>query len=176
MKEIELKILNIDKEAITNKLIELGATKAPTVYVKEKVFDFSDHRLSNNYELLRVRTVGDKTEITYKKKSPDKSFLKCEEIETEVKDFDKICQIILSLGCFSITQDRDKKRTSFVKGNLKFEIDEFPDIPPYLEIEGPPEEIKEVVKLLGYSMDQTTNKISPEVIKSYGKDPSLLKF
>jgi len=50
----------------------------------------------------------------------------------------------------------EKKRTSYLLNDTKIEIDEWPLIPPYIEIEGQDEKIiYEIAEKLGYSKDKT---------------------
>jgi len=176
MKEIEIKILNVDKKIITKKLLQLGAKKVSSVILTDKQFDFDDGRIKKNKETFRLRKNGDKTEIAYKhSRDTSGNFLICEELETIVKDYDIMENIIKSLGLKCI-KHREKKRTSFVLGKLKFEIDENPRIPPYLEIEGDKKEVEKAVKLLGFNMKQTTNMTTSQVLKLYKQDSDYITF
>ena len=178
MKEIELKILNVNEEEIEKKLVLLGAKKKSDVIIKEKIFDFEDNRISKNNELFRLRKNGDKIEITYKySKENDKEFLDHEEIETEIKDFEIMIEIIERLG-LKIIKDREKRRISFILKDVHFEIDKYPEIPAYLEIEAQNKgDIKKLVEELGYSMKDTTSKTATQVLKQYEVDNSnFLKF
>jgi len=61
----------------------------------------------------------------------------------------------------------EKHRTSYKLGKCRFEIDEFPDIPPFLEIEADEKTIDKYMKILGLSnpLPWTGN----DVYKHYGK-------
>jgi len=176
MQEIELKILNIDVAAITKKLIHMGATQYPEQRIIAKHFDFPDLRLKKKGEVFRIRTVGDTVEVCYKHSHEDDAdFCAGQEEQTEVTDFDAMVTIIEQLGMFCRIY-HEKKRTSFKKDNLKFEIDTYPDIPAYLEIEGERDAIKAAIKELGYAMKDTTSLRARQVIESYGADGKMQKF
>ena len=177
MKEIELKILGINPAEITKKLAKLGATKNKTVLISETIFDLSKNITSKKGDLFRIRKVGNIIEITYKYFLGPKNtkFLMAEEIETEVKDFKKIKKIINLLG-FKCLKNRQKKRTSFKLGKVKIEIDKFPEIPAYLEIEGSKKEILTTIKLLGLENNKTTNKTATQVLKLYKANYKIQKF
>lgn len=83
---------------------------------------------------------------------------------------------ILTLLGFKVTKHHEKYRTSFVKDHVKFEIDEHPGIPPYLEIEGSPKDITASVKALGYRMQDTCNLTASQVLKKYGRPENTITF
>lgn len=88
MEEIELKVLEIDKQEILDKLESLGAEALGEKMIRELHFDFNDNKIKSKGDLLRLRKFGDKNEIVYKENHKDPNFLMAEEIETEVNDFD----------------------------------------------------------------------------------------
>ncbi|MFH1308128.1 MAG: class IV adenylate cyclase [archaeon] len=176
VEEIELKILNINTKEIEKKLIKLGAKKIPQRLVVEKHFDFKDNKITNKGDLLRLRKIGDKAEICHKStKQKDSNFKINEEIEANVDNFKVVEKILLNIGLI-VKKHREKKRTSFKLNNLHIEIDKYPEIPPYLEIEGPKKEILNLLNKLNFSLKQTTSDFSSKVIKSYGKNSNFLKF
>ncbi len=154
MKEIEVKILEIDKKEIEKKLVKLGAKKtidAKVIYAK---YDFSDCRIKNANNLLRLRTIGTKSYLTFKKKMGAKNSKAKIEIENEIEvsDFKTTKKILENLG-LTETLRGTKHRTEYVIGKIHFEIDTLPNIPTYLEIEAPSIKIIEkYVKLLRLSV------------------------
>ncbi len=68
MEEIEVKFLDINKQEIENKLVNLGAEKVLDILYRRRVFDYSDLRLSEDNSWLRLRDEGDKVTLTYKKR------------------------------------------------------------------------------------------------------------
>ena len=176
MLEIELKILEINPQEIEGKLLRLGAKKQKTVLVIDKSFDFSSHVLHKRKQLLRLRVLGDKFFLTHKKKKQeDKDFKIIEETETEVGDAKVMENILKKLG-MRIVKYREKKRTSFILGNARCEIDEYPRVPPYLEIEGSKKDIINILKKLDYSLKDTTTKSASKVLKKYNTNNKFLKF
>lgn len=176
MLEIELKILEIDPQEIEGKFLRLGAKKEGTVLVVDKSFDFSNRFLHKKRQLLRLRALGDKFFLTHKKKTQENKIFKIiEETETEIGDI-KTMEIILKKLGLNIVKCREKKRTSFVLGKARCEIDEYPKIPPYLEIEGPKKEILSIVKKLGFSLKDTTKKSASKVLEKYNVNNKFLKF
>ena len=175
-KEIEIKILEINVEEMHRKLIRLGARKIDHCLVHERIYDFPNNRIKKKDDIFRIRQCGKRTEVTYKSNSQkDEDFLEHDEYETTVANFDTMCKIAELLG-MEVVKDREKKRTSYIWRNVKFEIDKYPTIPPYLEIEATKKDIKIALKKLGYSMKDTTNMASTKVLKYYKKNPNYQTF
>lgn len=176
MQEIEVKILNISVPIITKKLLAIGAKKLGANIIKTKLFNFPNKPITKDGNLLRLRQVGKKTECTYKiKKETRGKFKIADEAETEIANVVEFEKILARLGLKCIKYI-EKKRTSFVLKRLKFEIDEHTGIPPYLEIEGTPRSIEQAVKLLGFTMADTSNQTATQVLKSYGVTTNFLTF
>ena len=92
MREVGIKILEINKQKIIKSLLLLGARKHPTKIIIAKTFDFEDNRITDNHCLLRLRKVGEKTEIVFKESIRSTNHFKnAEETETEVGDFAISC-------------------------------------------------------------------------------------
>ncbi len=176
MIEIEIKILNIDKEKIIKTLQSLGAKFVGEFFIVEEHFDFEDGRIKKQNELLRIRTVNEKNELCYKKKTePDSNFKVREEIETEIENIQSLKKIFTQLG-ISSTVHREKKRTSFSFNSVRIEIDQYPSIPTYMEIEGTTADIEDTLKKLNFEMKHTTAMSATQVLKHYGADHTFQKF
>ncbi len=176
LREVELKVLEVNVREMHERLMRLGARKVEHGLVHEVAFDFPNGRIRKKDELFRIRQYGKRTEIAYKTNSAHhKDFLEHDEYETVVGDFDIICKIMKLLG-LKMIRDREKKRTSYALGKVKIEIDKYPAIPPYLEIEGRKKDIKDALKKMGYSMKDTTNMTSTKVLKYYKQDPDYQRF
>ncbi|MFH1053087.1 MAG: CYTH domain-containing protein [Candidatus Woesearchaeota archaeon] len=169
MKEIEVKIIEIDKDEIIKKLLDLGAEKVFEGNIYAVHYDFKDNSLKIGKSFVRLRKRGDKSFLAYKKKiSKDKAKV-MEEIETEVSDFDDTHNILLSIGLIPYL-DYNKKRTSYKFKKILFEIDEYEDIPPLLEIEAPSVEIiDEMVKKLRLDKEKVKNWTGRDLYENYGK-------
>jgi len=155
MEEIEVKFLNIEPEAIQKKLAEIGAVKVGEYFYRRRVFDYLDWRLDKDNSWLRLRDEGERIALSFKKrlgvqdhngKSSDEGM---EEIEIEVSDFEKTAMLLKRLG-FAEKHYAENKRIRWVKDDIEFDIDTFPQLEPYLEIEAPSwEKIDEAIRLLG---------------------------
>jgi len=157
MKEIEVKIMNIDTKKIRNQLKLLGAKKVFSGEIQALSFDFENLELKQAGKSLRLRKMGDKVEFCFKGRNESKIFKAKEEIEVNTSDFAKTRKILENLGLNQI-KEYHKCRESYQLGKVKFELDTYPDFPAFLEIEAPSEEeVKEWVLKLNYTMEQTTN-------------------
>ncbi|MGV8152130.1 MAG: class IV adenylate cyclase [Candidatus Nanoarchaeia archaeon] len=168
MKEIELKILEINKKDVISKLKCLGAKKifeGDVVGTAFKPFGAS----KKNLALIGVRKKGKYTFITLKGKK-QKSIAKIqEELEFEIKDYEKAKKMFSLLG-FNVLGETKKHRVSYKLSDVRFEIDSFKEIPTYLEIEGPSiKKIMHFVNLLGFSVKDTNNYNGKELFSYYGK-------
>lgn len=161
MEEIEVKFLNIDPEEVENKLKKLGAKKIFEKLYRRKVFDYPDLRLNNQGAWVRLRDEGDKITLTFKqrlgiKTHDSKTILYSttndegmEEIEIEVEDFEKTGQILTKIGLKQKLYE-ENRRIRYQLDDVEYDIDFWPQLEPYLEIEAPYwEEIDKAVKLLG---------------------------
>ncbi len=169
MKEIEIKILDVNPTEIRKKLAVLGAKKTFDGDVEIVMFDFPDGRLKKNDCLLRVRRLGDKTEVCYKGKNESKTFKVKEEIEIVADDFENALKIFERLG-FKRTYEGKKHREAYHLNDTKFEMDTYAHIPTYLEIDAPDEKsVEKYVKKLGYTMQQTSNMSAYQLAEFYKK-------
>lgn len=165
MKEIEVKILNINPEEIRKKLLDLGAKKTFEGDVDIITFEHPNININPKDELLRLRKLGNKIELCYKKKDQNSVVRSSEEIEVNVSNYENTLIILKKLG-FTERFNGGKIRESYKKGDLKFEVDTYPWLPPFLEIEAPSEEqLITTVKELGYIMEQTTLLHSGELFE-----------
>lgn len=168
MNEIELKVLDIDIETTINKLYSLGAQRTFAGEVQAVTFDFPKP-LDKNGRILRVRKLGDSVELCYKGKVSEKEqkVKVREEIEVTTNSFENTIKLFEALG-FQVSSEGEKYRESYVLGEVKFDIDVVPNLPPFLEIEAPTKkQIIEYVAKLGFSMDQTSILSARQLQKYY---------
>ena len=155
MEEIEVKFLNINPDLIEKKLREIGAKKIFDKIYRRKVFDYPDLRLNNKGAWVRLRDGKDKITLTFKQRIGikthngtvnDKSM---EEIEVEVDDFNKTEEILSSIGLKEKFYE-ENRRIRYLLDDIEFDIDFWPQLEPYLEIEAVSwKEIDRAIKLLG---------------------------
>lgn len=160
MHEIETKILEIDVKDVSEKITNLGAEKIQDVMLTVDWFSLANLLKENHPWYLRVRSYSSgKTEITWKRKSEITGTVrKVEEINVLVDDFEKTKMLFKSLGlvCYA---HQEKKRLSWRINNVQFDMDTYPKMPTYLEIEaGSEKEIMDMIKKLNLVKFQTWNE------------------
>jgi adenylate cyclase class 2 len=176
MKEIELKILEINVRKVSKTLLVLGTRKIPSRLVISIPYDYPDGRLEKEKKSFRLRKLGKSVELTAKvKKRADRIFKIRDEYQTNVSDFDLMQKILQSIG-FIPTHYQEKKRTTFLLQNMHCEIDQYPDIPAYLEIEGEKNNIVWLLPKLGYTLKDTNTLTVNEVLEKYNVHAKNQKF
>jgi adenylate cyclase, class 2 len=174
MREIEVKILGVDKEGIAQKLASLGAKKVFEGMIEAYYFDFSDLRLRKAGKTLRLRRENDKAVLTLKQKVHDKRFKIRNEHEIVVSDFNKTRQILQLLG-LKVFSEIKKKRTSYSLGEIHLEIDKYLGrysfVPLFLEIEAEDERlIYQYARILGFKPEDCKPWTMIDTIKHYQKN------
>ena len=154
MKEIEIKILGIDRSALEKKLVSLGAKKVFDDEIHAFYYDFPDDAIRRKGCALRLRREGKKSVFTLKKDLEGTEAKIREEHEIEVSDFTGMKHLLETLGMNAWLEVK-KHRTSYEFRGVRFEIDAYHDaysyIPQFLEIEGHDiETIYAYAELLGF--------------------------
>ena len=170
MQEIEVKILEIDENKIRKKLDSFATKISENILLTTVTFN----NLHNN-AAVRLRKIDNETIFTIKVSVPDKKYKIRKEYETKVSNFEVFKNQLEILG-FKQSMLQEKKRTTYKYKNSEIVIDIYPKIPSYTEIEGPKKEIKEIVKKLGYTMENTTQINVYGLFEKYGIDAKELRF
>lgn len=177
--EIEGKFLDIDPKAIAKKLESLGAVREFERTFRRYVFDFPDRRLDNQSSWLRVRDEGDKVTMTYKQRlgvKDGKSDDGMHEIEVVVSDFEHTAKLLQAIG-MEVKFYEENKRTLYRLGDVEFAIDEWPLLPPYLEIETDDwDKIKQAAEKLDLKPDDMVIYSTMQIYKTHGIDEKEYKF
>ena len=145
--EIEAKFLNVDKENIRKLLKNIGAELvAPERLMNRAVFD--GKRKSEYY---RVRNEGSQITMSFKREEK-RSIEGMKEICLTVDNYNNAVEFLTSLaGKPKALQET--YRESWVKDGVEIDIDTWPWIPPFIEIEGKSAEAVEgIADKLGLKM------------------------
>ena len=170
MKEVEVKILEVNVPETIKKIVALGAEKVYEGPVDAVYFDFPNNILQNERKLLRLRKLRDKAELTFKdKKGKDKAKIADEE-EVSVSDFETMRKMFKGMGLKEF-RSYTKHRVSYKLNNIHFELDTIPEIPTFLEIEATSvEKVYEFVEKLGFKKEDALPWSGKDVKKHYGKE------
>lgn len=161
--EYELRVLEIDEEEIISKLEKLGATKVGEWHQKRYVYDTNPKSTSEWY---RLRTNGKITTLTYK--NIEKNTIDgTKELEIEVSDFEKTNQLLQLMG-YKHKAYQENKRIRYIFNGVEIDIDSWPLIPSYMEIEGKSEEeIMEALKILSIDQNKITTLNCSNIYKEF---------
>lgn len=142
MEEFEAKFLNVDPAEIERKVLAQGGRKVFDRMFHRAVFDYADLRLDKQASWLRVRDEGDQVTMAFKQRtgtsasdgsSNDGGML---EEEVTVSDFATACRILRHIGL----EDKffiENRRVRYELGDAQLDVDWYPQLEPFLEIEGP---------------------------------------
>ncbi|MDV4152782.1 CYTH domain-containing protein [Clostridium sp. AL.422] len=177
MKELETRVVDIDVDKVRDILKKLGAEKVKEEFQINNIYDFEDNRLLNSKGYARIRITDDRLnnkEVVYmttKKMLSQGTFKEMEENETIVQDKEAAAKIFTSLG-LALKQSIKKYRESYkIKDSLvEIDINDKNFCPfPYLEIETSSEDkLKEILNILGYTIEDTTSKTIYELLEERG--------
>jgi adenylate cyclase class 2 len=149
--EIEAKFLDINPNQLRDKLKLLKAQLVnPERTMRRKNFDFKDSRLQSRSGWVRVRDEGNKATLSYKQLN-DRSLHGTKEVNVVVSDFEDTCNFLKNIGMIQKSY-QVTKRESWILDGVEIEIDTWPWIPQYVELEGESEsEVRSVATKLGLS-------------------------
>jgi adenylate cyclase class 2 len=136
--EIECRFLEINKNDLLQKLRGLGARDKGEVLLKETIIYDKELKWRDEHQFIRLRKSGDTTTITFKhhqKNTVDGAY----EIEFGVDNYEKAEMLFEKIGLFSF-RHQEKKRHTLALDGVTFDIDTWPNIPTYIELEGRSEE------------------------------------
>ncbi len=168
--ENEIKVLNIDVGDVEMRLKKMHAKP---VYMGQRTistFDYSDSRCHKRDTLIRLTeegTVKITVHINNSALDGNRKIIKLHPLENvdTCKDF------LFSLGLQEKTRVT-AKRSSYEMGKIDFDIDEFPVIPPFLEIDV--EKLDMPLDLLlhdlGLEKKQIVDCGTEEIFRMYGID------
>ena len=95
--EFEARFLNINKEEIIKKLIEIGAEDKGEYMLEEVIFYDSELEWLKEGKLIRLRKKKGETKLTYKNHK-SMSIGGAEEHETSIGDINDACHILSAIG------------------------------------------------------------------------------
>lgn len=150
--EYEIRILEIDKEEIIGKLEKLGAKKIGEFNQKRYVYNLKP---AEEGKWIRLRTNGKITTLTYKD-IVSNTIDGTKEIEIEVNDFETTNELLEKIG-FKHKRYEENNRIQYMLDGVEVDIDSWPMIPAYMEIEGVSEkEVSDKLELLEIDKSKVT--------------------
>ena len=149
-KEHEIKVLDVDIENLKSKLEQLGAKKVYDDTRTIIALDTPDrYFLTKKDKLIRVTDEGSiKVTMHVNQSTPEKKA----GIKFKTSRLKETMDFFHEMGLDAITKV-SAPRISYELGKIDFDIDQFPAIPPFLEI------YIEYLKEEGYSVDELLKKL-----------------
>ena len=159
-REIETKVLDIDPKKIKASLKKLGAKKVLDTRLVVDWYRIKGIKEGEDPWFLRIRSDSKGNhEVTWKAKSDILGVArKHKEINFPIQDPEKLADLFEELGLEKYAH-QEKDRISFSLKGWRFDIDQYPGMPAFIEIEGKSEDhIKKALKIFGLEKNQTWAK------------------
>lgn len=173
--EYEFRILDVSLYDACKRLNVLGA-----VYVgnwKQRRFIY-DSIPKKDHQIIRLRTNGEEATLTYKV-FESTAIDGAKEIEVKVSSFEKTNEILELMG-HKARSTQENYRIRFMYNDAEIDIDTWPLIGTYVEVEGRDEKhVMDVIKSLGFNDKEVTGDAAFELYQRLGmeeKDISILAF
>ncbi len=172
MNEVEERVLEVNPEEVVAKLEALGAKKVGDWFQRRYIYDFMPKREN---EWIRLRSNGKETTLTYKN-TEAKSTNGTRELEVVVSGFEETNELLRIMG-YVPRAYQENKRIRYYLDHMEIDIDTWPLIPTYVEIEGGSEEdINKVKELLGITTEKTTKANTQQLyLEEYGIDMNQIE-
>jgi len=171
MREIEAKILEINRKKVEDTLTKMGAEKVFDGKMETFFYDFKDGSIVKAKNVLRLRKEKDEVILTYKKVAETQEAKIAEEYSVVVSDPVVMQKILESLGLVLI-ENMQKWRISYELEGTHFDIDRYLGkygyVPEFLEIEAESTDaIHENAKKLGFKAEDCLPWSTVQVIEYY---------
>jgi adenylate cyclase, class 2 len=165
--EFEAKVLGIDPAQVTAAILSHGGQqRGETLLQRRRVYDITP---GDESSWIRLRDTGAGITLAVKEIAHD-GIDGTDEVEVGVEHFEATNELLGRLG-FTAKSYQENRRTSFLLDCARLEIDEWPLIPPYLEIEADSrDDVVRVAALLGIPEDVLTGENTVKVYARYGID------
>ncbi len=164
--EKKFRLTKRQRDVVLKRLPEVGATL--------ECEEFEENTLYNGQTLdagscvLRLRRVGSKATLTYKKRLPTSSSIKQQrEEETAIGDPEAMEAILVALG-FTPALVYEKRRQTWRLGKAEIVIDVLP-FGLFMEIEARVNEIRAVERKLGLKGLKAEHATYPQLTAKHGK-------
>jgi len=168
--EHEAKVLEIDPEGTAAAILALGGVDHGEVLQRRYVYDTCPPVTG---KWVRLRDAGGRATLAVKHIRHD-GIDGTDEAEVAVGDFESAAAVLAAAG-LTPNGYQENRRHSFTLDKVRLEIDSWPMIPPYLEIEADtPEEVTATAHRLGYPPESLTSENTTKVYARYGIDLTSL--
>lgn len=139
---------------------------------EEKLIAFLKKIHNNSKKWIRLRQTNETTTLTVKHILADNGTRIQQMLETEmvVPSIKEANDLLEALG-YSHKCYQEKRRISYMLNDHEIDIDTWPGLPTYMEIEGKNEkDLQDFLQLIGYSIEDTISCTVDEIYKKNGID------
>ncbi|MFJ2664149.1 class IV adenylate cyclase [Nocardia fluminea] len=169
--EHEAKILDIDHDTIERHILDKGGHKLGERFMRRYVYDVTP---GVDGKWIRLRDNGKRTTLAVKEITSD-AIDGTHEVEVSVDDFAATNALLEMMG-FSAKSYQETKRISYTLDGAELELDTWPGIPPYLEIEAATKaDVIRVAELLGYTEADLTGENTIKIYARHGIDLNTIR-
>lgn len=150
--EIEVRFLDVNYEDLRRRLKAAGAHQKHLMqFMKRVIIDYPDQHLQKrkgSWAFVRLRDEGGRVLLTYKLIQDNAKF-DTHEIEVEVSSYEKTIELFEAIGLKVISEQHTRREVWEFEAS-EVSLDDWPWLPPMVEIEGPDEQaLQRVAQLLG---------------------------
>ncbi|MCX2971779.1 MULTISPECIES: class IV adenylate cyclase [Streptomyces] len=175
--EYEAKFLAVDVTDLQTRLTGLGAVRVlPRTLLTRKIFENDALDVG---AWIRLRNEGTRSTLTLKQVTDATTIDGTTEVETDVADLHAMAEILRRIGLREVRY-QENYREEWRLGEVVFDFDTWPDLPTFVEIEGPDEaSVRQAAALLELDYSEARFGSVDEIYKSEaGRDilsePTLL--
>lgn len=165
--EVEYKVLNVDPKVVARAMEEIGAKQVYDDVRTITYFDHNDRSLKNAGEGIKL-TEEDKLKLEHTRKATNGQ---SDSVKLFVSRKEEAVEFLRRLGLVPVTQVQ-ARRISYELDKIDFDIDCFPGIPPFMEVDiaDSKADLKELLGRLGLGDNEIIVATTPEIFARYGKD------
>lgn len=117
--------------------------------MRRTTYDYEDLRLDKKAAWIRVRDEGGKITMAFKHRQ-DETSEGMKEVELVVNSYTDACAFLEAVG-LAVKNVQETKREVWHLDGCEIMLDEWPHVPPYVEVEGPSEaSVRKVSERLGF--------------------------
>lgn len=152
--ELEAKFFDINPTILRQRLRDSGAVLVePERLMRRRNYDYPDLHLEQIGGWVRIRDEGNKLTLSYKQLN-DRTLHGTKEVNLTIDSFKSAEAFLAALGLISISY-QETRRESWLLDKTEIEIDTWPWIPPFVELEaGSEAELKHAAHTLALPWNQ----------------------
>jgi len=147
--EYEATYENIDKDEIRERLRKAGAKLLKPEFLQKRINFYPPLKKRNKSGWIRVRDEGDKITMSFKANYSEEGITRQKEICLEVNNYEKAVAFLDTI--LERKAYQETKREIWELDGVEIDIDTWPWLEPFVEIEGKnEEEVKKISEKLGF--------------------------